>query len=55
MLFADSWGYGRFGVSGSLLIDAALSLLAATTLAIFLAKLNRRSAGQPRGWSPARG
>ena len=55
MLFADSWGYGRFGVSGSLVVDAALSLLAATTLAIFLAKFSRRSPGHPRGHSPARG
>ena len=55
MLFADSWGYGRFGVSGSLVVDSALSLLAATTLAIFLARLSRGNPRQPRGQSPARG
>jgi PAT family beta-lactamase induction signal transducer AmpG len=43
MLFADSWGYARFGVPGSLAVDAALSLLAATLLMGLLAAVERRN------------
>jgi MFS transporter, PAT family, beta-lactamase induction signal transducer AmpG len=37
-LLADSWGYARQGVAGSLLVDAALSLVAAVALGLYLVR-----------------
>jgi PAT family beta-lactamase induction signal transducer AmpG len=48
MLFADSWAYAHGGVAGSLLVDAGLSLVAATLLALYLVRsrqLRPRMAG----------
>jgi len=41
MLFADSWGYARFSVAGSLLVDAILSVAAAAALALYLVRSGR--------------
>ena len=51
MLFADSWGYAQNGVAGSLLVDAALSLVTAAALAFYLVRsrqLRPMAAALPR-------
>jgi len=48
MLFADSWAYARGGVGGSFMLDAGLSLVTATLLALYLVRsrqLRPRMAG----------
>lgn len=47
MLLVDGWGYGRRGLTGSLIVDAGLSLASATILALLLIAYMKRAAARP--------
>jgi hypothetical protein len=42
MLLADGFGYGRHGITGSLLVDGGLSLVACAVLAVCVLLSERR-------------
>jgi hypothetical protein len=46
MLLADGFGYGRHGITGSLMVDGGLSLIACALLAICVLLSQRRGVGR---------